>query len=572
MKNWNDKQEYSDIGERISSALQDAMESRNFEELSQVVSDSVSGAIDEVRRTVNTISQAANGQTDGVSGWHTSGQANSTAGRSGSAAERSTNSQTDSTASGRSTSSLSGWHTSGQASSAAGSARNAAGPVDENGQPQSYAERYRYTYKKTGGRTTYASQRQNRTSHTQYSSDRMTSGGQYGTGTDGRSADQSAGAQAGSRAQRAGSSQTALRTQETNGVLINRTGKTGGILRIVFGSIGLGTFSVTALANLIYWAFQQTVTAAVPVVVTGLLALACGGFVSKGCKILGRLKRAERYAKLGGKRRYLELEDIARNTGRSLKKVRADVRRMLQLGIFPEGHMDSQESCLILDDETWQQYKITQKEWESRKGLEADGGAVQNRAGAAGRKGAAGKNNGANDDGANGSMSKSSSAYGSSAGQNGGQPGSELDAQAAQIVREGQAYMDRLRDLNIEIPGEVISNKLYELDYLLTRIFAVIRQRPENSSQMRKFMEYYLPTTVKLVESYADFDKAGVQGDNITSAKAEIEKTMDTINQAFEKLLDDFYRSAAMETTADAQVLKTLLAQDGYTKSDFDIK
>lgn len=513
MKNWNDKQEYSDIGERISSALQDAMESRNFEELSQVVSDSVSGAIDEVRRTVNTISQAANGQTD----WSkTAG----TAGRSGSAAERSTSSQAGS-ASGRST------------SSAAGSARNAAGPVDENGQPQSYAERYRYTYKKTGGRTTYASQRQNRTSHTQYSSDRLASGGQN-----------------------AAASQTALRTQETNGVLINRTGKTGGILRIVFGSIGLGTFSVTALANLIYWAFQQTVTAAVPVVVTGLLALACGGFVSKGCKILGRLKRAERYAKLGGKRHYLELEDIARNTGRSLKKVRADVRRMLQLGIFPEGHMDSQESCLILDDETWQQYKLTQKEWESRKGLEADGGAVQNRAGAAGKSGST-------YDG----MSRSGAA-----GQNGGQPGSELDAQAAQIVREGQAYMDRLRDLNIEIPGEVISNKLYELDYLLTRIFAVIRQRPENSSQMRKFMEYYLPTTVKLVESYADFDKAGVQGDNITSAKAEIEKTMDTINQAFEKLLDDFYRSAAMETTADAQVLKTLLAQDGYTKSDFDIK
>lgn len=81
-------------------------------------------------------------------------------------------------------------------------------------------------------------------------------------------------------------------------------------------------------------------------------------------------------------------------------------------------------------------------------------------------------------------------------------------------------------------------------------------------------MEYYLPTTVKLVESYAEFDSAGVEGENIRTAKEEIEKTMDTINDAFEKLLDDLYQNAAFEASADARVLKTVLAQDGYMKSD----
>lgn len=131
--------------------------------------------------------------------------------------------------------------------------------------------------------------------------------------------------------------------------------------------------------------------------------------------------------------------------------------------------------------------------------------------------------------------------------------------------------MERLRQLNLEIPGEVISNKLYQLDYLLQRIFMVLKEHPEKCPQMRKFMDYYLPTTVKLVESYADFDRAGVQGDNIRTAKSEIEKTMDTINQAFEKLLDDMYQDAAFEAAADAKVLKTVLAQDGYMKSEFSV-
>lgn len=94
----------------------------------------------------------------------------------------------------------------------------------------------------------------------------------------------------------------------------------------------------------------------------------------------------------------------------------------------------------------------------------------------------------------------------------------------------------------------------------------MLREHPEKRPQMRKFMDYYLPTTVKLVESYADFDRAGVEGENIRIAKAEIEKAMDTINQAFEKLLDDLYRDAAFEAAADAKVLKTVLAQDGLAQ------
>lgn len=222
--------------------------------------------------------------------------------------------------------------------------------------------------------------------------------------------------------------------------------------------------------------------------------------------------------------------------------------------MFPEGHMDEKNDIFVIDDETWEQYLEEKEEYEQqlaekkRKELTAD---VGQSAGGANR------------------------ADGKAAGQNQTADGAatyseEALTKEAQIEKDGQAYMERLRELNIQIPGEVISNKLYKLDYLLKRIFQTLREHPEKSDQMRRFMEYYLPTTVKLVESYAEFDSAGVEGENIRTAKEEIEKTMDTINEAFEKLLDDLYQNAAFEASADARVLKTVLAQDGYMKSDFE--
>ncbi len=85
---------------------------------------------------------------------------------------------------------------------------------------------------------------------------------------------------------------------------------------------------------------------------------------------------------------------------------------------------------------------------------------------------------------------------------------------------------------------------------------------------MRKFMDYYLPTTLKLVEAYAEFDGVQIQGENIKAAKLEIEKTMDTINRAFEKLLDDLFQDAAFDAATDAQVLQTLLAQEGLAADE----
>ena len=117
--------------------------------------------------------------------------------------------------------------------------------------------------------------------------------------------------------------------------------------------------------------------------------------------------------------------------------------------------------------------------------------------------------------------------------------------------------------MNDNIPGEEISAKLFRLENLLKEIFEGLKEHPEQRHQMRKFMDYYLPTTLKLVEAYEEFDELSAQGQEIREAKAEIEKTLDTINSAFEELLNRMFRATAYDVTTDAQVLQTMLAKEG---------
>ena len=95
------------------------------------------------------------------------------------------------------------------------------------------------------------------------------------------------------------------------------------------------------------------------------------------------------------------------------------------------------------------------------------------------------------------------------------------------------------------------------------KIFDRVEQNPKNISDIRKLMEYYLPTTVKLLEAYAEMDAQPVGGENIQSAKKEIEDTLDTLNVAFEKLLDDMFQETAWDVSSDISVLNTMLAQEG---------
>ena len=135
------------------------------------------------------------------------------------------------------------------------------------------------------------------------------------------------------------------------------------------------------------------------------------------------------------------------------------------------------------------------------------------------------------------------------------------EEQAKQMPDKGTTQ-DRIEEV-------AISEKLYRLENLLKEIFDRVQEHPEQMHRMHKLMDYYLPTTLKLVEQYAEFDEVSSPGEEILEAKKEIGKTLDMINQAFVTLLNNLFQDAAFDASADAQVLQAMLAKEGLTESDF---
>ena len=114
-------------------------------------------------------------------------------------------------------------------------------------------------------------------------------------------------------------------------------------------------------------------------------------------------------------------------------------------------------------------------------------------------------------------------------------------------------------------PDEEMSNKISRLEAVSAKIFAQAKTDPEKLPRMRKFMEYYLPTSLKLLQTYAELDAQGVEGENIRESKRRIEQTMDTLVQAFETQLDQLFQSDAMDVSADIDVMENMLRADGLT-------
>jgi len=137
----------------------------------------------------------------------------------------------------------------------------------------------------------------------------------------------------------------------------------------------------------------------------------------------------------------------------------------------------------------------------------------------------------------------------------------ELD----KMLKDGRlaiAEMKRLDD-NIADPG--ISADIVRLEQVSEKIFEEVKQDPKKLSKIRRFMDYYLPTTLKLLNSYDRMSAAGVSGENIDSTLAKVEGMMRTIVAAFEKQLDSLYGTEALDISTDITVLETMMAREGLT-------
>lgn len=125
------------------------------------------------------------------------------------------------------------------------------------------------------------------------------------------------------------------------------------------------------------------------------------------------------------------------------------------------------------------------------------------------------------------------------------------------------SVLKQLRKLNDDIPGEEMSDKIDQLEDISARIFALSAKDPEKKAQLSKFMDYYLPTALNLLDTYATLDQQGLQGQNVTETKRNIENTMDMLVTAFAGQLDKLFQSDALDVSSDIAALQGMLAMDG---------
>ena len=131
------------------------------------------------------------------------------------------------------------------------------------------------------------------------------------------------------------------------------------------------------------------------------------------------------------------------------------------------------------------------------------------------------------------------------------------------------AILQQLRQVNDAIPDPVMTIKISRLEAVSARIFELAKQDPGKKAQLQKFMDYYLPTALKLLNTYASLSRQAVEGTNITEAKHSIERSMDLLVTAFENQLDKLFQSDALDVSADVAALEGMLNMDGLTGSDF---
>ena len=142
------------------------------------------------------------------------------------------------------------------------------------------------------------------------------------------------------------------------------------------------------------------------------------------------------------------------------------------------------------------------------------------------------------------------------------------DPEVDKIIEEGYKYLHELRDVNIRIPDEVMTKRIDRMEAASADIFAYIAEHPEKAAEIRRFMNYYLPTTLKLLNSYDKLSRQRVKGENIQKTMFEIEGMMETIAGAFEKQLDSLFDDDALDIAADISVMESILKQEGLSGED----
>lgn len=298
------------------------------------------------------------------------------------------------------------------------------------------------------------------------------------------------------------------------------TQRGGGIALVVAGvAVGIPLVAIGLIMLLV------KLSVAAPFIAAG--ALFGGALVFAGTRKIRLAGVFERYRNAIGLRESCSVKELAQRGSESVADVQRNVRKMLAKGMFKQATLDEASGLLLMTPEASESHE---RELAEAHRAERQQALVQSA----------------------------------------GSKETSLTAEQQQLLDRGKAFIALIREGNEAIPDEEISRTLDRIEHVVTAILDAAAENPELIGDLDRLLDYYLPTTVKLLETYRELDSQPIQSDNIVDSKREIEKALDSLSVAFEKLLDSLFRDVATDVSSDITVLRTVLAQEGLTESPFD--
>ncbi|MBE5827249.1 MAG: hypothetical protein E7307_11500 [Butyrivibrio sp.] len=298
-----------------------------------------------------------------------------------------------------------------------------------------------------------------------------------------------------------------------------------GVPEMFFGG-AMGVFFIMALLGALV---SGSVAGAIAM---GVVSALCVAAFFNGLRKYRLSSKYYQYGNILKEAQYFSISDLAKVVLKSDKEVLKDIKDMMKRGFLPRARLDRTETTCMITDEAYKMYEGAENDRIARENREREAAQVTSEANKA-----------------------KQAAY------------AQYPQKVKDILVEGDEYVTYVRQVNDIIPDtEEMSNKLYRLEEIMNKIFMQVKRDPSSADDLHKLMTYYLPTTKKLLGAYVELDRQPEVGDNITKTKDQIDAAMDTINSAFENLLNSLFQDMAWDISSDISVMKTMMAQDGLTQ------
>lgn len=222
-----------------------------------------------------------------------------------------------------------------------------------------------------------------------------------------------------------------------------------------------------------------------------------------------------RYGNLIQDKEVISIRDLARLAGQTEDEVKVNLKKMRENDYLPLVHFDRDMSTIILTDQAYKQYLDWERERDQRREQEANM--------------------------------------------------SPAEREILELTQEGENYIREVRAANDRISDHAMTAKLDRLEQIMRNIFENVKKHPESARDIRRMIDFYLPTIQKLLDAYIELDSQSGHLDNVKRTKAQIEDSMDIINDAFEKLLNDLFQNVLFDVSSDISVMETMMRQDGLS-------